>query len=251
MNSSTLPSIDDVPNSNSASRHQILVVEDESDLGDLVVMHLSDLDAQVELVSDGIQALERIKSGVWDAVVLDLRLPGMDGLDICRSVRADGNQVPIMMLTSRDTELDRVLGLEIGADDYLTKPFSIPELKARIKALIRRSRQQASVQNNEKAKLTIGPMVLDRRTHNARLAGVELSLTVKEFELLWFFASSPGEAFSRSELLDKVWGYGHDGYEHTVNSHINRLRNKLQKSYPSHEFIETVWGLGYRYVESN
>lgn len=229
--------------------NRILVVEDERDLGRLVVMHLEDLGAKVELVSDGQEAMKRMSTEDWDAVVLDLRLPGIDGLDICRAVRAEANTVPIMMLTSRDTELDRVLGLEIGADDYLTKPFSIPELKARVKALIRRSRQQSKVSDNEKGSLNLGSIKLDRRTRSASLEGAELHLTSKEFELLWFFVSSPDEAFSRSELLDKVWGYGHDGYEHTVNSHINRLRNKLQGLCSRHDFIQTVWGVGYRFVD--
>lgn len=230
---------------------RVLVVEDEADLAALISMHLQDLEAETVWVADGKEALACILREHWDAVVLDLRLPGMDGLDICRAVRAEANAVPIMMLTSRDTELDRVLGLEIGADDYLSKPFSIPELKARVKALIRRSRQQASVQKSEKACLKLDSLVLDRRMHSASLDNISLNLTVKEFELLWFFALAPGEAFSRSELLDKVWGYGHEGYEHTVNSHINRLRNKLQQVCVQHQFIETVWGLGYRYVTRN
>lgn len=246
----TSPLMKDSLKVDSRPQNRILVVEDEGDIADLLALHLIDLDAQVEIASDGLLALQKIKAEAWDAVLLDLRLPRLDGLDICREVRAEANYVPIMMLTSRDTELDRVLGLEIGADDYLTKPFSIPELKARVKALIRRSRHNAPAErDSDKASLSLASMQLDRRTRSVSLAGQGLKLTCKEFELLWFFASSPGEAFSRSELLDKVWGYGHDGYEHTVNSHINRLRTKLQEGFPEHNFIQTVWGVGYRFVE--
>lgn len=240
------------PNDGTPQRkHRFLVIEDENDIAELIAMHLDDLDAEVVVANTGDKGLALALSEQWNAILLDLKLPGMDGLDVCRHIRAEADFVPIMMLTSRDTELDRVLGLEIGADDYLTKPFSVPELKARVKALVRRS--QHSVQEPQVDNLDIikhPSFEMDRRTRHVNIAQKALTLTAKEFDLLWFFAQSPGIVFNRSELLDKVWGYGHDGYEHTVNSHINRLRNKLEKHSPTHEFIETVWGVGYRFKVS-
>ena len=233
-----------------ASRKAFLVIEDEKDIAELIALHLADLDADITQTHNGKAGLEKALSGSWDAVVLDLRLPGMDGIDICRQLRSQGFQQPILMLTARSTELDRVLGLEIGADDYMTKPFSALELQARIKALLRRSCgvRQAST-GTETDRLSCGELLIQKRERRAFLAGNPLDLTAREFDLLCFFAENPGIVFSRSDLLDKVWGYHHQGYEHTVNSHINRLRSKLEKD-PGHpEFIHTVWGVGYRFMD--
>jgi DNA-binding response OmpR family regulator len=230
---------------------RILVVEDEADISELLQVHLSELPAQVCVASDGEQGLAMALAEHWDAVVLDLRLPKLGGLDVCREIRARGRYVPIMMLTARITELDRVLGLELGADDYLTKPFSMLELQARIKALLRRaslfnrSAQAALTRSNEV--LQLGALQLDNARRRATLAGNVLVLTPREWDLLWFFAQQPGRVFSRSELLEKVWGYGHDGYDHTVNSHINRLRSKLGNGQSNAQYIHTVWGTGYRF----
>ncbi|OZG70242.1 DNA-binding response regulator [Hahella sp. CCB-MM4] len=231
-----------------SKRHRFLVVEDEADIAELVALHLSDLNGDVTTVSDGACGLDRALHDNWDMVLLDLRLPGVDGLEICRTLRSQARYVPVMMVTSRSSELDRVLGLEIGADDYLVKPFSMIELKARVKALLRRSGQQTPLMLQEQ--LNHGELMLDRNRRRARIGHQMLDLTAKEFDLLWFFASHPGQVFKRYELLDEVWGYGHDGYEHTVNSHINRLRSKLESD-PTHpDYIETVWGVGYRFRES-
>ncbi len=230
-------------------KHRFLVVEDEPDLAELLSIHLGDLNAEVLTVGDGNQGLDQAMHGGWDAVLLDLCLPGIDGLDICRTLRNQASYVPIMMLTSRSSELDRVLGLEIGADDYMTKPFSVAELKARVKALLRRSRQVESV-SAEPEQLQRDGLHLDRGRRKVLIEGQSIELTAKEFDLLWFFARSPGKVFKRYELLDQVWGYGHEGYEHTVNSHINRLRAKLEQD-PAHPtYIETIWGVGYRFRES-
>ena len=229
-------------------RKRFLVVEDETDIANLIKLHLSSMDADVTLVSDGAQGLELALSQPWDAVLLDLQLPNMDGLDICRAIRAQASYTPIIMLTSRSTELDRVLGLEIGADDYMVKPFSMVELKARVKALLRRC--QLPLQPvNEPEQLTCENLFLDKSRRLVKLSDKTLELTAKEFDLLWFFASQPGKVFKRSELLDRVWGYGHEGYEHTVNSHINRLRSKLEKDPSDPHFIHTIWGVGYRFLE--
>lgn len=230
---------------------RLLVIEDEVDVAALLRLHLRELPAQVHLAADGKQGLELVFSGKWDAVVLDLRLPQVDGLDVCREIRARGHYVPILMLTARTSELDRLLGLEIGADDYMNKPFSVLELRARIKALLRRSAQYArearAVGGGGFATLEFGALRLDRVRRVATLDGRDLALAPREWDLLCFFAEHPGQAFARAELLDRVWGYGHDGYNHTVNSHINRLRVKLGDDRSSPRYIHTVWGVGYRF----
>ena len=233
------------------AQRQILVVEDERDIAELVALHLSELPAQVTLAHDGPRGLEFALSRQWDAMVLDLRLPGLNGLDLCREVRAQMAHVPILMLTARGSELDRVLGLELGADDYLTKPFSVLVLQARVKALLRRSALTAArvvdATAQRPAVIEAGPLRIDREQRRALLAGHEIVLTPREFDLLWHFVQYPGRVFTRSELLSDVWGYGHDGYDHTVNSHINRLRSKLGDDRAESSFIHTVWGVGYRF----
>jgi DNA-binding response OmpR family regulator len=229
-----------------APEPRLLVVEDERDIAELVAMHLAELPAQVTQVHDGAAGLRLATEQHWDAIVLDLRLPGLGGLDVCRELRAQGKRTPILMLTARGSELDRVLGLELGADDYLSKPFSVLELRARIKALLRRSMATA-VPAPEVARVEAGGLAIDREQRRVRLDGNLLMLTAREFDLLWHFVQHPGRVFTRSELLADVWGYGHDGYDHTVNSHINRLRSKLGDEREQARFIHTVWGVGYRF----
>ena len=233
-----------------AGRH-ILVVEDERDIAELIALHLADLPAHVTLASDGPRGLELALRQPWDAIVLDIRLPGLNGLDLCRELRARLSHVPILMLTARSGELDRVLGLELGADDYLAKPFSVLELQARVKALLRRSSITAALAADASAQkpsaIERGRLRVDRLQRRAWLAGVEIVLAPREFDLLWHFVQYPGRVFTRSELLADVWGHGHDGYDHTVNSHINRLRSKLGDERAEAAFIHTVWGVGYRF----
>jgi len=225
-------------------QRRVLVIEDEPDMAALLSLHLSELPARVQAVADGQRGLEMAqRDGTLDLIVLDLRLPGLGGLEVCRTLRQAGDRVPILMLSARTAELDRVLGLELGADDYLTKPFSVLELVARVRALWRRVGHPAGLPaGKEPVALRHGPLHMDRVQRRAWLDGGELPLTGREFELLWCFAGEPGRAFSRGELLDRVWGTQHDGYEHTVNTHINRLRNKIGAGY-----IHTVWGRGYRF----
>jgi DNA-binding response OmpR family regulator len=229
----------------------ILVIEDERDIAELIALHLSDLPAHVTLAHDGPSGLQLALQRPWDAIVLDIRLPGLNGLDLCREVRAQTSHVPILMLTARSGELDRVLGLELGADDYLTKPFSVLELQARVKALLRRSAvtaaRTAEVTAQKPTLVEQGRLTVDREQRRAWLAGIELVLTPREFDLLWHFIQHPGRVFTRTELLADVWGLGHDGYDHTVNSHINRLRSKLGDEREEAAFIHTVWGVGYRF----
>jgi len=234
----------------SASRN-ILVVEDERDIAELIALHLSDLPANVTLASDGPRGLELALRQPWDAIVLDIRLPGLNGLDLCRELRVRLSHVPILMLTARSGELDRVLGLELGADDYLTKPFRVLELQARVKALLRRSAMTAALAADASAQkpsaIEHGRLRVDRLQRRAWLAGAEIVLAPREFDLLWHFVQHPGRVFTRTELLADVWGHGHDGYDHTVNSHINRLRSKLGDERAEAAFIHTVWGVGYRF----
>lgn len=231
------------------SNNKILVIEDEFDIAQLIKIHLSEICDQVQLVHDGEQGLKMALQHEWSAVVLDLKLPGMDGLEICRRIRSQSNYVPILMLTAKSTELDRVLGLELGADDYLTKPFSVMELTARVKALIRRfDASRGYQQNSTAADLSYPGLQILTEQRTVVIDGDEIQLTAKEFDLLHFFASHPDKVFNRSQLLDQVWGYGHEGYEHTVNSHMNRLRTKIEADSNEPKYIKTVWGVGYKFI---
>ena len=188
----------------------------------------------------------------WALIILDLRLPGPDGLEICRAVRRERAYQPVLMLTSKSSELDRVLGLETGADDYLTKPFSVLELAARVRAILRRVenlQQPAEKTASNRDAIQAGPIEIDPSRRHVTLDGTEVDLTAREFDLLEYFARHPGRVFRRAELLDQVWGYGHEGYEHTVNSHINRLRSKIEGDPSQPEVIVTVWGVGYKFSE--
>ena len=227
---------------------QILVAEDQVDIRDLIVLNLQQAGHAVTAVADGRAALASQEERASDLLILDLMMPLLDGLEVCKALRARGRATPILMLTAKSTELDRVLGLELGADDYLTKPFSMAELLARVKALLRRAEllraaaaAPAATQAVRNGELDILPV---RR--EARVAGRMLEFTALEFDLLLHFASHPGQVFSRTQLLDAVWGYSHEGYEHTVTTHINRLRAKLEQDPMSPRFILTVRGAGYK-----
>ncbi len=231
---------------------QVLVIEDNPDIAKLVSLHLQDIGAAVQTVHNGNEGYQLANDKHFDLVVLDLMLPGIDGIEICKRLRAKSDYTPILMLTAKSTELDRILGLEIGADDYLTKPFSVRELMARVKAIFRRVDSLTSdiateVQNNNT--IQIGDLCIDLGKHQVTLENHAVELTAKEFDLLVHFAKRPGQVFTRNQLLDSVWGYGHDGYEHTVNSHINRLRAKIEKDPSNPQYILTVWGVGYKFAE--
>ena len=228
---------------------RILVVEDNPDLADLVTLNLRDEGYAVENIGDGSLALAKLQAEPYDLVILDLMLPGMDGLMLCNQLRNRPDYLPILMLTAKSTELDRVLGLEVGADDYVTKPFSIRELMARVKALFRRVDAMCKVSAEKNEQLDINGLIIDSDKRRVCLDGKEINLTSREFDLLLYFARNPGRVYSRSQLLDAVWGYGHEGYEHTVNSHINRLRAKIEDQPADPHFILTVWGVGYKFAE--
>ncbi|MFC4260798.1 winged helix-turn-helix domain-containing protein [Marinobacter lacisalsi] len=226
----------------------VLIIEDNPGIAELVRMHIQDLGLHPVLADRGDTGLDRFREGGVDLVILDLMLPGLDGLAVCREIRAGTDYVPVLMLTAKSTELDRVLGLEMGADDYLTKPFSVAELAARVKALFRRvdALARRDVNASPDQEIVRDGLRIDPARRSVLVHGQPVELTAREFNLLWHFASNPGRVYSRSQLLDAVWGYNHDGYEHTVNTHINRLRGKIERD-PAHpEFVETVWGVGYR-----
>jgi len=230
--------------------YRILVIEDNVDMAELVAMHLRDIDVEPVLCHDGDQGLDSAQRDKFDLIILDLMLPGKDGIEICQQLRKQNDYTPILMLTAKSSELDRVLGLEIGADDYLTKPFSVRELIARVKAILRRMEvMYIPVEQGENEILNYGRLEIDSDRRKVLLAGDEIILTAKEFDLLWHFAKNPGRVFSRLQLLDTIWGYGHDGYEHTVNSHINRLRAKIEKDPSQPEYVLTVWGVGYKFAD--
>lgn len=227
-------------------KRKVLVVEDERDIASLLALHLRDANCEVTLAEDGHDGMRLAFAKSWDLIILDLRLPGTDGLSICRALRRDLAYVPILMLTSKSSELDRVLGLELGADDYVTKPFSVSELMARVKAIFRRVDSLTNHVPATTQAFEIGPLHIDTGGRTVRLNGKPVVLTAREFDLLLHFARYPGHVFSRAKLLDSVWGYGHDGYEHTVNSHINRLRAKIEADPANPALIVTVWGVGYK-----
>jgi len=233
--------------------HRVLLIEDDPDIGRLVTLQLAELDCESRLIGDGVSGLAEAETGRYDLVILDLMLPRMDGLQICRQLRMKACHTPILMLTAKSSELDRVLGLELGADDYLTKPFSMLELAARVKAVFRRADQHlaaaaAEVQAGQQL-IEAGSLRIDLKRHEATIEGKPVELTAKEFELLVYLARSPGQVYSRAQLLDQVWGYSHSGYEHTVNSHINRLRNKIERDPANPGYVQTVWGVGYRFAD--
>jgi DNA-binding response OmpR family regulator len=236
-------------------KRRILLVEDEQDIAELVSLHLRDVCDEFIVAVDGFEGMRLATSETWSLVILDLCLPGPDGLEICRAIRRDGAcqqglYQPILMLTSKSAELDRVLGLETGADDYLTKPFSVLELVARVRAIFRRieNLQQSPQPAPDPARIvSAGNLTIDPTRREVTLRDRQIDLTAREFDLLDYFARNPGRVFRRADLLDKVWGYGHEGYEHTVNSHINRLRAKIEDNPSKPELIVTVWGVGYKF----
>jgi len=233
-------------------KRKVLIVEDEPDIARLVQEHLADIGCATDTAHTGAEALHLFSKTEYQLVVLDLMLPDTDGLTLCRQFRESENYVPILMLTAKSSELDRVLGLEIGADDYLTKPFSIPELLARIKALFRRTEalNKATANPQTTAIIEHGALTIDAGKRQVTINHKHIDLTAREFDLLLFFAHNPGHVYNRIQLLDKVWGYNHDGYEHTVNSHINRLRGKIEEDPANPKYVLTVWGVGYKFTEN-
>jgi two-component system, OmpR family, alkaline phosphatase synthesis response regulator PhoP len=230
---------------------KILVVEDDLDIANLIRVNLVELGIETEHVADGHLALKKAMENQYSMLLLDIMLPGLSGLDICRQVREKNPEQAIIMLTAKNSETDRVLGLELGADDYMSKPFSVRELQARVRSQLRKVHflQQATQEQGQSFQkaLCIGGLNIDQQTRQVLLAQQALELTATEFDLLYHLASHPNQVFSRSQLLESVWGYHHSGYEHTVNSHINRLRAKIEQNATAPQIVQTVWGVGYKF----
>lgn len=224
---------------------KVLVVDDDPQIGELLSMHLEDAGFVVTHVTNGERGLQAALTNTYDLVILDVMLPGRDGIEICRELRTKRIAAPIMMLTFRGEEIDKVLGLELGADDYVTKPFSVREVVARTKALVRRA---TATQPEKDEIVELGPLTIAASKREVTLHGKQVELTSTEFDLLLYMARYPGRAFTREQLLNAVWGYTSSAYEHTVNTHINRLRSKIEQDPGVPIFIQTVWGVGYKCV---
>lgn len=225
---------------------RILIVEDDMHIADVLSLNLRDERYEVVHSADGAEGLRLLEQGGWDALILDLMLPGVDGLEICRRARAMTRYTPIIITSARSSEVHRILGLELGADDYLAKPFSVLELVARVKALLRRVDAVAKDSRLDAGRIEVAGIAMDPLAREAWVDGARIELTPREFDLLYHFARHPGKVFSRMDLLNAVWGYRHEGYEHTVNTHINRLRAKVEKDAADPKRILTVWGHGYK-----
>ena len=227
---------------------KVLVIEDDKSIVDLLEIHLKDLSCDVTTTLDGAEGLRKATSETFDLIVLDIMLPNVNGFDICKEVRKRDIYTPVLMLTSKSEEVDKVIGLEIGADDYLPKPFSIREFIARVKAILRRV-EAIQKEIGSDSDISVGELAIEVSKRKVSLEGDRIELTPKEFDLLHLLASHPGKTYTREQLLNILWGYQYNGYEHTVNSHINRLRSKIEPNISDPKYILTTWGVGYRFNE--
>ena len=225
---------------------RILVVDDDRKIVDLVKAYLEKDGYRVLTAYDGLQALDLARQKRPDLIVLDLMLPELDGLDVCRILRGEGNKVPIIMLTAKTTEADKLIGLDLGADDYVTKPFSPRELLARVRAVLRRVGEEKAKGPSE---VRFHDLLVDFVGHEVRVRGEPIHLTPTEFKLLEVLIKEPGRAFSRLELLDRVFGYDFEGFERTVDVHVKNLRKKIEPDPKNPTYIKTVYGVGYKFAE--
>lgn len=230
--------------------NKIVDVEEVSEISDTLICHLQGLGYEVIHFADGLSAKEYFISNECDLLLLDIMLPKYDGLDLCRELRQQNPQLPIMISTSLDSEADIVVGLELGADDYITKPYSLRECQARIKALLRRSNLKAKTDSVQYSSIVqYEELEINEDSRYVALAGNKIELTAREFDLILYLAQNKKMVFSRNQLLDSIWGYSHIGSEHTINTHINRLRKKLKRENKKPDFIQTVWAVGYKFVD--
>lgn len=228
---------------------KVLVIEDDIEIVNLLEIHLKDIDCEVIKTYNGKDGLHAALTEKPDLIILDISMPEMDGIEVCKEVRKT-QSTPIIMLTAKVEEIDRVLGLEIGADDYITKPFSIREFIARVKAVFRRTKlDKESIENTANTELRFTDLIINIDKRKVLQNDIKIDLSPKEFELLVLMASNPGKSYSRSNLLNLIWGYDFEGYEHTVNSHINRLRAKIEPEMANPTYILTTWGVGYKFNE--
>lgn len=230
--------------------NKVLIIEDDSNIISLLEIHLKDLNCAVTGVNNGRDGLEMAQTQSFNLIILDIMIPLMNGLEVCRRIRAEQPLVPILMLSAKSEEIDKVLGLETGADDYLIKPFGIREFIARVNVIFRRNAPlRQEIGGNRGQVLKAGELEIDPGMRKVVLHGQRVELSPREFELLLLLAANPGKSYSRKRLLNLVWGYDFDGYEHTVNSHINRLRGKIESDISNPVYILTTWGVGYRFNE--
>ncbi len=227
----------------------LLLVEDDPEITKLLNLHFDPGVYQLTCCSKGNEAIEKACTNNYHLILLDITLPDCNGFQICKSIRQQSIQTPIIMLTCNSEECDKVLALELGADDYMTKPFGVLELMARVKALLRRSEQGDKNKGVVKEVISYKELIIDSNKMKASFRGKRLDLTPKEFDLLMLLAGHPGKTFSRHELLEQIWGYAFEGYEHTITSHINRLRIKIESDLNYPKYILTSWGKGYRFSE--
>jgi len=227
---------------------KILLIEDDDRIVELMDIHLKDIFCKSTWASRGEKGLHLALTEKFDLIILDIMLPDMNGVEICRRLRLEKNTTPVLMLTARSEEIDKIIGLEAGADDYLTKPFSIRELIARVKAVLRRTEINLNAFGSD-AVITRGSLIVDPVKRKVVLNETKVELTPKEFDLLYLFITNPGRSYSRDALLNTIWGYEFNGYEHTVNSHINRLRAKIESDLSHPKYILTSWGIGYRFSD--
>ncbi|WP_300600546.1 response regulator transcription factor [Niabella sp.] len=230
---------------------KVLILEDDPELVELLEIHLKDLGCDTTAVNDGQEGLRTAKDRRFDLIILDIMLPGLNGMEVCRKLRQTDRHTPILMLTALSEEIDKIMGLETGADDYLTKPFSIREFIARVKVIFRRNEEYPAPDafNAPSAVIRFDGLEIDLDKRKVTQNELRVDLSPKEFDLLVLLASNPGKSYSRKRLLNLVWGYDFEGYEHTVNSHINRLRGKIEADLSAPKYILTTWGVGYRFNE--
>ena len=228
----------------------LLVVEDDENISTMINEHFSRVGYSVKTAEDGLAGVQAALNDHPDVVVLDLMLPKMDGLAVCREIREKAPYIPILMLTAKDDVVDKVLGLEMGADDYITKPFSLRELEARIKSVLRRSRSVVATESaGDEAPIIRGKLRIEPSKREVTVGERQVELTPKEFDLLRLFASNPGRVFPRKYLLEKIWDYSYEGYDRTIDSHINRLRAKIEENPENPQMVLTVWGIGYKFSD--
>jgi DNA-binding response OmpR family regulator len=227
-----------------------LIIEDDRDISELISIHLSDMELEVDKAFDGKDGLMKALNNKYRFILLDIRLPLMDGFEVCKRIRQEKINTPVLMITSKSEEIDKVLGLEIGADDYISKPFGIRELLARVKAVLRRAEMTAQAQEEKDVEFRCEQLFINVGMRIVEVGGKRVELSPKEFDLLVHLVSNPGKTYSRMQLLNQVWGYEFEGFEHTVNSHINRLRSKIEKNMGQPEYILTTWGVGYKFRET-
>lgn len=229
---------------------EVLLVEDDPHMAELIRIHLADGGYRLQACASGREGLAQAQQRFFDLIILDVMLPDLNGLEICKTLRAQQITAPILMLTSKSEEIDKVLGLELGADDYVTKPFGIREFMARVKALLRRHEQSLIGAPSENKPVRAGALLIDPQKRQVFLQDQPVELTLKEFDLLFLLASHPGRHYSRRELLQQVWGYEFEGYHHTVTAHVNRLRTKIEANLTDPRYILTSWGIGYRFTDT-